>query len=125
MGLHNIMDKKIRYYVLAHSVIIKYRHYYLDSFIIYVRGYSFTRGDQNFLCRPRGGPEFFAHAEGGTKFFLRMPRGGPEKLATRDHRQTAPLPVKNDSSLKRVLVYAFKLQYLDFTVQESGQTVLS
>ncbi len=43
----------------------------------------------------------FAHAEGGTRIFLRMPRGGDQKkLATHDHRQTAPLPVKNDSSLR-------------------------
>ena len=53
---------------------------------------------------------FFCLGQGGTRFFLRMPRGGPEffcacqggtrkKLATRNHKQTAPLPVKNDSSL--------------------------
>ncbi len=46
-----------------------------------------------------GGPEFFHEAKGGTKFFLRVQRGDQKRLATGHHRQTAPLPVKNDSSL--------------------------
>ena len=43
---------------------------------------------QNFLCMPRGGPKFCACKGGGQK-----------KLATGDHKQTPPLPVKYDSSL--------------------------
>ncbi len=85
------------------------------------------RGDQFFSGGQRGGPEFQeghrrGNQEGGTNFFqwvkgratrifggsqrgdpnfqwgdqnfLRMPKGG-----TGEHRQTAPLPLKNDSSL--------------------------
>ena len=64
------------------------------------------RGDQNFLCVGQGG---------GNRIFLRMPRGGDQnlfayakgghqkKLATRDHKQMPPLPVKNDSSLSMVV----------------------
>ena len=86
---YNRMDKMIRFYVVVSQFSY---HYHLDSLIIYVRGCSFTRGrDQNF----------FAHAEGGTRIFLRMPRGDQKKLATSDHGQTPPLPVKNDSSLSR------------------------
>ena len=34
-------------------------------------------------------------------FFFAVAKGGPEKLVmTRDHKQTAPLPVKNDNSPK-------------------------
>ena len=69
--------------------------------IIYVRGCSFTRGARIFLSRPRRGPEFFCTCRGGTRIFLCMPRGWPEKLASRDHKQTPPLPVKKDSSLNR------------------------
>ena len=60
----------------------------------------------------RGDQNFFAQARGGTRIFLRMPRGGQnffahakaggedqKKLAPCNHKQTAPLPVKNDSSL--------------------------
>ncbi len=35
----------------------------------------------------------------GTRIFLRMPRGDQKKLVIGDHKQTGPLPVKNDSSL--------------------------
>ncbi len=39
-----------------------------DSFIIYVRGCSFTREGPDFFCVGQGGDQnFFAHAEGGTR----------------------------------------------------------
>ena len=72
--------------------------------IVCVRGMFFRIGE--------GGPEFFHEAKGGgTKIFPRRQRGGPnffyvckggdqKKLATGHHRQTPPLPVKNDSSLR-------------------------
>ena len=57
--------------------IFKQGHYYLGSFIIYVTG-----------CYFKGG-----------RIFLRRQREGPKKLATSIHKETAPLPVKNASSL--------------------------
>ncbi len=39
------------------QILFSDSHYYLDSFIIYVWECSFTRGDQNFLHMPTGGPE--------------------------------------------------------------------
>ncbi len=38
------------------------------------------------------------------EFFCACQGGGQNKLATRDHRQMAPLPVKNDSSLTSLLL---------------------
>ncbi len=65
----------------------------------------FPEGGPEYLTSAKGGQNFFAHAEEGTRIFLRMPRGDQKKLATRDHKQTAPLPVKNDSSLIGSFVY--------------------
>ncbi len=50
-------------------------------------------------CRTVPNPRMGAHML-FTKIVLRMPRGGDQKkLATHDHKQTAPLQLKNDSSL--------------------------
>ncbi len=46
-----------------------------------------------------GGPEFYHKGKGGTRIFLCIQRGDQKKLATGHHKQTAPPPVKNDSSL--------------------------
>ena len=46
-------------------------------------------GDQNFFSGSKGGPKFFYVCKGGDQ----------KKLATGHHRQTAPPPGKNDSSL--------------------------
>ncbi len=43
-----------------------------------------------FSRRQKGGPEFFYVCQGGDQ----------KKLVTGHHKETAPLPVKNDSSLK-------------------------
>ena len=49
---------------------------------------------KNFLCLGQGGP----------KYFFACQEGDQKKMATRDHKQTAPLPVKNDSSLINPIV---------------------
>ncbi len=46
-----------------------------------------AKGDQNFFTHAKGGQNFFAHAKQETR------------KNCFDHKQTAPLPVKNDSSL--------------------------
>ncbi len=58
-----------------------------------------------FWGGPRGGDQFFQWAKGGTKFFLTYAKGGPEKIADRLSQTDAPpLPVKNDSSLRKLIV---------------------
>ncbi len=94
----------MRFYV----VVSQFSHYHLDSFIIYVRGCSFTRGSRTFLRRPRGGPEFFCACGGGGPEFFAHVKGGPEKKwqpAITNRRP--PLPVKNDGSLKSLLIFSF------------------
>ncbi len=39
-------------------------------------------------------------------------KGGQKKLTTRDHRQTAPLSIKNDSSLVSIFSFVFYQKYL-------------
>ena len=46
-----------------------------------------------------GDQNFFPKAKGGTRMFLRMKRGNQKKLVTGHHKQTAPLPLGNYSSL--------------------------
>ena len=58
-------------------------------------------GTSFFSVSQRGRPEFVYVCQRGTRIFLRMPRGDQKKLATGHHKQMAPLPEKNDSSLKR------------------------
>ena len=48
-------------------------------------------GGKFLFHRPKGGPEFFAVPNGGRQ----------EKLMTPNHRQMAPLLLKNDSSLRQ------------------------
>ena len=74
MGLHDIMDKMIRFYVVVSQFSHHKAQAHLDSFIIYVRGCSFTRG--------------------GTRIFLRMPRGGPEKIGDPRSQTDGPPPGK-------------------------------
>ncbi len=53
------------------------------------------------LQRQKGGPQnVFAFAKGGPEFVPTCKGGDQKKLATGDHIQTAPLLVKNDSSLR-------------------------
>ena len=58
-----------------------------------------------------GGPEFVGVVKGGTSFLLRLQRGDQKKLVTSHHRQMAPLPVKNDSSLSKYIIIV-KLNHL-------------
>ncbi len=52
------------------------------------------------LFKGGGVPNFFSlEAEGGPEFFTHSKEGDQEKLATGNHKQTSPLPVKNDNSL--------------------------
>ncbi len=46
---------------------------------------------------------------GGTRMFLGGQRGDQKKLATGRHRQTAPLLVKNDSSLSFTDIVRFPI----------------
>ena len=56
-----------------------------------------------FFQKAKGGrPEFLPVDKGGDQNFSRMQRGDQKKLATGNHKQTASLPVKNDSSLMSV-----------------------
>ena len=62
--------------------------------------YHFLLGGGHRGGTEGGGDEnCFAHAEGAPEFFCACQGGDQKKLATRDHKQTAPLRVKNDSSL--------------------------
>ena len=45
------------------------------------------------------GASFLPHIKKGARIFLPCVKGGQKKLTTGGHRQTPPLPVKNDSSL--------------------------
>ncbi len=57
-------------------------------------------GTSFFFSGSKGGPEFFPIGKGGDQNFFTYAKGGDQKkLATGHHRQTAPFPVKNDSSL--------------------------
>ena len=61
----------------------------------------FHVGGKNFLHTPMGGPELFYACRMGDQIFFAHAKGGTrKKLTTRDHKQTTPLPVKNDSSLR-------------------------
>ena len=82
--------------------MIKHGYYYFGSFIIYVRGCSFTGGGQNFFCAGKG----------GTSIFLRMPRWDQNVLriangGTRRNWQPAITKKKKDSSLTR-----WKIEYI-------------
>ena len=58
-------------------------------------------GPEFFHEAKGGGPKLFSGGKGGNQFVFYVCKGGDQKkLATGDHRQTAPLPVKNDSSLR-------------------------
>ncbi len=59
---------------------------------ILVPPFAYTKGV--FFPDGGGGQNFFAHAEGGPEFFCTCQGGDQKKLATRDHRQTAPPPGK-------------------------------
>ena len=62
------------------------------------------RGDQNFSRKPKGGSTFFPVGKGGDQnCFAYAKGGGPEKIGDRPSQTDGPtLPLKNDSSLKRV-----------------------
>ncbi len=86
MGLHNRVDEMIRFY----AVVSQFSHYKAQAlsfgqFHYLYKGVFFHEG---------GGTRIFCVGQGGTRIFFRMPRGDQKKLATRDHKQTAPPPGK-------------------------------
>ena len=68
-------------------------------------GLTWAWGEGKFRCLKSNGlyssivPFFLHRPRGGQTFLPCVKGGGQKKLTTRDHRQMAPLPVKNDSSL--------------------------
>ncbi len=87
-------------------------------------------GTRIFFGSQRGGPVFFQSVKGGTRIFCACRGGGAEffcacqggdqkKLVTSDHKQTAPLPVKNDSSLKCLLYEILNYIVLNLSVFKS------
>ncbi len=65
--------------------------------------FGVVKGGAVFFGMPKGGPEFFERQRGGDQnfyliFFAIYKGGTRKKTGTGHHRQTAPLPVKIDSS---------------------------
>ncbi len=56
---------------------------------------------QNFLVWSKAEAVFSVGQSGDQNFFTYAKRG-PKKLATSHHKQMAPLPLKNDSSLNKL-----------------------
>ncbi len=71
-------------------------------------------GTRIFWDGQKGGTSFFSGQRGDQFFFYVCKGGGDQnKLATGHHKQTPPLPVKNDSSLNFIqLGYILTLRLL-------------
>ncbi len=82
-----------------------YKNRYADLLLAILQGRMKSKAS-----RQRGGPKFFAVGKGGDQ----------KELVTGHHRQTAALPVKNDSSPKRMF---FKPPVVPLILESSVETL--
>ncbi len=97
---------------------VSYIRYQLSLFIISLRGGVWLQGGGAKLFSrnlKRGGAIFFAYFNRGQNF-LQHVKGGPEKIDDPWSHTGCPLPLKNDSSLKR---NCFAIHTWDDTISNS------
>ena len=102
----------------GHLLVLAGRQFFRELSFFTGRGASVCGGTRIFWGVQRGEPVFFFTKSKGEPEFLPVVKGGSQnlftyakredqkKLATGNHRQTTPLPVKNDRSLM-VLPFAY------------------